>query len=185
MSKKDQSAGRSTEAIGGRNLSPRHARFVAEFLVTYSASEAVRRAGYIGRNADVVGAKTLRLPKVAAAIEEAERHRLRELRVTADRVEAELARIAFFDIRDLVHDDGTLRGLSELDANTAAAISGIEVVTIGNKVVGFGEVRKLKIADKVKALELLDKRLKIFTDGTLAVTSGVTFYLPSNGRQDR
>lgn len=173
---------RSADRLVAPKLSPRHARFVAEFLVTYSASEAARRAGYTGKNIDVTAAKTLRLPQVAAAINEAERHRLSELRVTADRVEAELARIAFFDVRDLVNEDGSLKELTDLDDNTAAAISGIEVVTIGNKVTGVGEVTKLKIADKVKALELLGKRLKIFSDGTLRLEGGVTFYLPENGR---
>jgi len=84
--------------------------------------------------------------------------------VTVERVIAEMARIAFFDIRRLVNADGTPKALHDLDDGTAAAIAGLEVARVGNAVVGEGEVLKFKIADKNSALEKLARHLGMFVD---------------------
>lgn len=80
-----------------RRLTPKMRRFVAEFLVCNNASEAARRAGYSERTAHAIAWRVLAHPTVAAAIAEEEGRRLAELRVTADRLDAELARVGFAD----------------------------------------------------------------------------------------
>lgn len=92
--------------------------------------------------------------------------------VTVERVLKEMARLAFFDIRKLVNSDGTPRALHELDDDTAAAIAGLEVVRVGNAMIGEGEVLKFKIADKNSALEKLAKHLQMFVERTEVTGKG-------------
>lgn len=84
--------------------------------------------------------------------------------VTVERVLREIARLAFFDIRKLVDEEGKPRPLQELDDDTAAAIAGLEVARVGNAEIGIGEVLKFKIADKNSALDKLAKHLQMFTE---------------------
>ena len=85
----------------------------------------------------------------------------------AQRVLLELQKVGFTDVRKLCNDDGSLKKVSELDDTTAAAIGGIEIEESkedkdGNEV--SGRVRKIKMVDKLKGLEMLGKNLKMFTD---------------------
>jgi phage terminase small subunit len=73
----------------------------------------------------------------------------------------EYARIAFADVRNIFGSDGNLKQISELDDDTAAVIQGIDVVSVGNAMVGEGQVLKIKMADKIRALDMLSKHLGI------------------------
>jgi phage terminase small subunit len=84
--------------------------------------------------------------------------------VTVERVVAELARLAFFDVRRLVNTDGAPLPLHDLDEDTARAIAGLDVARVGNSDIGVGEVLKFKLADKGANLERLGKFLKMFTE---------------------
>jgi phage terminase small subunit len=53
--------------------------------------------------------------------------RQQRLDISVDRVLQELARIAFFDPRKLFNHDGSLKDITELDADTAAAIASVEI----------------------------------------------------------
>ncbi|MGV3682670.1 MAG: terminase small subunit [Acidovorax sp.] len=81
--------------------------------------------------------------------------------VTPAMVVRELASIAFFDIRRIFNDDGSLKRVQELDCATAAAIASIEVVEIGPG--GQLELgKKFKSPEKLKALDLLGTHLGMF-----------------------
>ena len=72
----------------------------------------------------------------------------------------ETAKLAFFDIRKIFDKDGKPLDISKLDADTAAALVGLDVQDVADNdgdYVGF--VKKYKMADKLKALELLGKHL--------------------------
>ena len=68
------------------------------------------------------------------------------------RVLREVQRIAFFDPRCLVDDEGRPRPLKDLDDDAAAAIESIEVRETRD-----GTVTRLRPADKLKALSMLAK----------------------------
>ncbi len=80
----------------------------------------------------------------------------------------EIERMAFFDVRRIVGEDGKFLGLQELPDDVAPAIAAFEVdeITIGSgvnkKVVGTR--RKYKLASKLCALELLGKALGYFSE---------------------
>ena len=84
--------------------------------------------------------------------------------VNVERVLQEMARIAFFDARKLFDDSGAPLDISALDDDTAAVVVGCDVVSVGNAEMGVGQIRKIKLADKGKGLEMLARHLAMFKD---------------------
>ena len=78
--------------------------------------------------------------------------------VNRDRVIAELAKIAFLAPRKVLEEDGTLKPLSAIDDDTAAALAGLDVTETKGK----GVTKAIKISDKRGALETLCKILGYF-----------------------
>jgi len=141
-------------------LTPKQKRFVAEYLVDLNATAAAKRAGYSEKTACEQAARLLANVKVQAAVQEAKQARQERTEITQDMVLRETAKLAFFDIRKMFGKDGKPLNISELDADTAAALVGLDVQDVSDNdgdYVGF--VKKYKMADKIKALELLGKHL--------------------------
>ena len=142
-----------------RKLAPMQSVFVQEYLIDLNATQAAIRAGYSAKTAEQQGYQLLQKPSVQAAIAERRKEREQRTAVTADRVLLEAARLALFDPRKLFNDDGSPKGITELDDDTAAAVAGIEVVEqfegSGKDRVFVGYLKKYRIADKNSALEKL------------------------------
>lgn len=89
----------------------------------------------------------------------------KNLNITPERVLQEYARIAFADIRCVFDDNGHLVPIDELDDDTAAAVSSVDVQTIGDaESVMQTATHKVKMYDKLNALNVLAKRLKLYSD---------------------
>lgn len=73
----------------------------------------------------------------------------------------EFAKIAFFDPREVFNEDGTPKNIIDLDEETAACISGVDIQTLG-KDKDFAQVTKVRFNDKMKALDALAKRLGMY-----------------------
>jgi phage terminase small subunit len=138
--------------------------FVKEYLVDLNGTQAAIRAGYSERTATEIAHEYLRKPHIVVAVEEAMNKRAEKTGITAERVLNEIAKMAFLDPRKLFDSDGKPLHITALDDDTAASIAGLDVVTTGSQDAGFGEVMKIKLADKAKNLELLGRHLKLFTD---------------------
>src|SRR5690242_9477216 len=82
-------------------LTPRQQRFVEEYLVDPNGHQAALRAGYAPRGARQTVTHLLKHPEISAAIRRGMDDRAQRMRLDADRVLAELARIAFADIGNL------------------------------------------------------------------------------------
>lgn len=157
-------------------LSPRHRRFVEEYLLDLNASQAAVRAGYKEKSARFTAAELLARPDVQEAISVAQAARSEATGIKAARVLEELARIAFADIRDVVAW-GTVPGANgaeerfvvnfkesqELTADAAAAIASVEH---GSQ--GF----KLRFHNKTRALELIARHLGILDKDTMGKGGG-------------
>lgn len=150
-------------------LSPKQKIFVSEYLVDLNAKQAAIRAGYSEKTAEVQGSRLLGYVKVAAAIREKLEKRASKLEITAERLDQEAARIAFFDIRKLYREDGSLKPVSELDEDTARALSGLDVQVVGSEEKGYSTVLKYKTASKEKGLELLCRRLGLLKENVTQV----------------
>ena len=55
-----------------------------------------------------------------------------KLEISSERVLTELSKLAFFDVRRVFNEDGTLKAISELDSETAASIAGLDRATVQN-----------------------------------------------------
>lgn len=138
--------------------------FVSAYVKSRNATHAAIEAGYnkkwAGTNAD----KLLKNTNIAAAINEQLKAIEARSLITAERVLQEYARLAFFDPRKLFNDDGSPKGIHALDDDTAAAIVGIKVVSVGNAEIGIGKVLEYKIANKNGALDSLARTKGMFND---------------------
>lgn len=145
-------------------LSPRQQKFIAEYLVDLNATQAAIRAGYSAKTASVQAFDLLRKPAIASALESARTQHATNAGLSVERVLQEAMRLAFFDIRKLTDSEGNPIPVHQLDADTAAAIQGLELATERgpDKESGPTIVRKYKIADKNSAIERLFKHLGLF-----------------------
>lgn len=149
-------------------LTAKQRRFVDEYLVDLNATQAAIRAGYSAKRADAIGYENLRKPDIAEAVSTAMKEREKRTQITQDRVLQELARIAFFDIRKLYNEDGSMKAPQELDDDAAAALSGIDVTEEfqgrGEDREHIGFTKKAKVFDKGTALTLAMRHLGMLKD---------------------
>lgn len=146
------------------DLTPRQERFCIEYCRDSNGTQAAIRAGYKEHAADAQASTLLTLPKVRNRLDELYAEVMRSAGIDAGRVIREIARIAFFSLKsaaDWSADHVTLRDSKELSDDDAAAIS--EVSILRTK---YGDTVRIKAHDKPRALELLGKHLKLFTEKT-------------------
>lgn len=139
--------------------------FVREYIVDFNATQAAIRAGYAKKSAATSASRLLRNDKIQAEIAKQVEKRAKRTEITADRVLTELWEMHSFDIREAFNADGTLKPVDQIPDGMAKMISGIEVSEIWE---GFGDAReqvgvikKLKIADRLKAIELVGKHVNV------------------------
>lgn len=141
-------------------LTLKQARFVDEYLIDLNATQAAIRAGYSERTAQQIGAENLSKPVIQAEIQKRRRDRERRTEITQDRVLQELAAIAFARGTDYasVGPGGVvkIKPTEELNDTQKAAVLSIKETQAGIEI---------KLADKVRALELLGKHQGLF-DGS-------------------
>lgn len=142
-------------------MTPKQAAFVQHYLVDKNATQAAIRAGFSAKTASSAGERLLRNVEVCAAIERGMADIAGRLGITAERVLLERSRLAFLDVRKLFRDDGSPIPVNELDADTAAAITGLEVAEIwegsGEDRRFVGYLKKYKLASKDPSLASLEK----------------------------
>lgn len=154
-------------------LTAKQGRFVEEYLIDLNATQAAIRAGYSEKTARSQGQRLLTNVDIEAAISAAQAKRSERTGITQDRVMQELARIGFADIRKAVQwgvspaDDSSENadpnGLNvypvslvpseKVDDDTAAAITEVSLTAQGVKI---------KLADKLGALEKIGRHLGMF-----------------------
>lgn len=127
-----------------------------------NATEAAKAVGYKAKTAGMQGYRLTLDPEIAAAI--AARREALQTRagLTTERIIDELRRLALSDIRAYYNADGSLKPVHELGDDAAAALSSVEVDEIGTDGVVIGQTKKLKIWDKLGAIEKAMKHLGMF-----------------------
>ncbi len=140
-------------------MTKKQKRFIEEYLIDLNATQAAIRAGYSPDTAKSIGSENLTKPDIKAQIARAMAERSRRTGVNADRVVMELAKIAFVNANDVIDTETATLRPDALPEDTAA-IQSVKVKTFGED----GLEREIKMADKLKALELLGKHLGMFRD---------------------
>jgi phage terminase small subunit len=144
-----------------RKLTDKQKKFVEEYLIDLNATQSAIRAGYSPKTANEQGARLLANVSIQEAISKAMAERSRRTGINQDRIVQELARIAFVKITDVVDSDG------EINANASdddlACIESYKVED-SDSVNGSSSKREVKLASKIKALELLGKHVGMWND---------------------
>jgi phage terminase small subunit len=151
---------------------PRHELFAQELAKGKTAREAYILAGYVG-----LGnlSRLKNHPVIAARVEELLAQGARRTEVTAARTIAELGRIAFADIRGLVNKDGSLKPVNLWPDDLARAVAVLDTDELfdgrGRRRRRIGVARKVKLANKLRALEMLGRNFGLFKDKVEVRTS--------------
>lgn len=155
--------------MSATKLTKRQQFFVDEYLIDLNGTRAYMAAYPNLKSKDVAGvnaSKLLRTAKIDAAIQAAMQARAERTQISADRVLEEYAKIAFLDVRDMYHPDGRLKEIYEMDEKVSACIAGMDVLSRdGEK----ETTKKIKIADKLKALQDIGRHIGLFEKDKLKI----------------
>lgn len=151
-------------------LTAKQQAFVAQYLVDKNATAAAVRAGYSEKTAAKIASNLMKKPAVRAAVDSAVAKQLERVEVSADEILAGLKRVAFFDIAEAYEETGKgdergenrMRSVRDMPRDVRDALAGIDVHYDGKDEPGY--VVKLKVDGRLKALELLGKYRKLFTE---------------------
>ena len=90
-------------------LTPKQARFVAEYLKDLNATQAAVRTGYSVKSAPSQASRLLTNAKVARAVAEGKAKQLESADISATRILEEMKRIALIDTRTFFDADGNVK----------------------------------------------------------------------------
>jgi len=159
---------------GNRQLTRKQRRFVAELLADpgRNAVQAAIRAGYSENTAYTSSSEILAYPHVKAAVEEEDKKIFRRLEITHDKVLQEVATIAFSNMGDYLTDKGD--GKFEIDLNKISVQQASVIQDYSVDEVGTTRRVRIRLADKLSALGLLGKHLKLFVDNATELKPQLT-----------
>ena len=159
------------------SITPKQEKFAQEVASGKSQADAYRAAFDCAKSKPETiikrASELMTSGEVSGRVKELQGRSASRAELTAERVLREVSRLAFFDIRKIFNEDGTLKKVFELDDDTAAGIAGIEAIDIG----GEGQLmisKKFKVADKNAALEKLCKHLGLYAPQKVEHSGGVT-----------
>lgn len=159
-----------------KKTSFRQETFAREWVIDQNGTRSAIAAGYSESTAHVQACNLLKNSKVQRIIQQLQAKRASKLQVTAEKIDEEVARLAFSNMGDYVSIDenGKPQGISleNITRDQWAAVQEIREDTAGGS--GDGERKlivrtTLKLSDKTKNLELLCRRLGLLQD-KMAIT---------------
>jgi phage terminase small subunit len=163
------------------NVNLRREKFLAKYLETGNATLAAREAGYSAKCAHAQGCRLLKDADVQAAVS-----RARE-RFNADRVLAELARVALCDPGTAFRKDGTLLPIGEMPEDVRRVVSGCDVAAVyggrGKKRTVHVTTSKVRFWNKVETLALLMRHLGLLKENPPATSVVVEIYKNGPGQE--
>ena len=151
-------------------LSPKEQLFVqfyhAEGETFKNATKSAIAAGFKAKSAASAGSRLLRKDKVRTAVDAYAAKICNSLEISAKRVLAEIAKLAFANPQDYYNSNGSPKEIHELTRDQAAALN-----TIKTNMTDECAVLEIKLHDKGQNLERLGRHLKLFTDKVEVTTS--------------
>ncbi|NWJ26002.1 terminase small subunit [Rhizobium sp. RM] len=148
------------------SLTPKQARFVDEYLLDLNATQAAIRAGYRKHAAGRMGSHLLRDPLIAAEIETAKKERAARTQIDADWVLKRIGEELSADMADLYDDHGDLLPIEDWPLIwRQGLVSGVDILALyegeGDDRRLVGQVKKLKLVDRTRRLELVGKHIRV------------------------
>jgi phage terminase small subunit len=147
-------------------LTAKQQRFVQEFLIDLNATQAAIRAGYSKGTADKQGPRLLSNPGVKAAIDAAKLARSDRTEIDSDWMLQRLVAEVEADLADLYTDGGDLKPIEAWPPIwRQGLVAGVEVEALfegsGEDRVQVGMVKKIKLSDRLRRLELIGKHVRV------------------------
>lgn len=140
-------------------MTDKQERFCEEYMIDLNATQAAIRAGYSPKTAQEQSARLLSNVMVQNRIAQLQAEQSRRTGVSADRVVRELAKVAFVNAADLI-DSKTASLKTDASRDDLAAVQSVKVKMFGED----GLEQEVKLADKLRALDLLGKHLGMYKD---------------------
>lgn len=155
--------------IASSELTENEQRFGDEYLIDFNGTKAAIRAGYSKKTAASQASRLLRKVKIQKYLSDKKEKISAKLDISQERTMQEIGRIAFSSLKCLFDENGDLKQIKDLTDDEAAILSSVEIEELfagglGGLKVSIGKTKKLKLWDKVKALEMLAKHYKLYTD---------------------
>jgi len=159
-------AGRTDPATG---LQDQQRRFADEYLIDFNGTAAYQRAGYraTGAAASAAAARLLSNPKVQGYLTSRKAELLAAQQVNQEAVLGRLAFMALGDIRTLFDSNGNLKPMSELTAEEASMLQGVEIFEEwegrGEDRRAIGLTKKVKFVSRLNAVKTLGQHFGMFS----------------------
>jgi len=151
-----------------KGLTAKARLFAAEYLKDKNQTQAAIRAGYREKHADRIASRLMKNPRIAALVGAKVEAQIKRVENDADDIIRELKRLGYSDIRGIYKDDGTIHHPKDWPLELAHAVASFEVEELfeghGAHRTGIGDKKKVKFWPKDRALELLGKNKKLYTD---------------------
>jgi phage terminase small subunit len=131
--------------------------FIDEYLKSWNATEAAKKAGYSEKTAYSSGQRLLKNVEVQQAIQD----RLSASAMSADEVIQAIGDIGRADISDFIEIDGATGRLKNIDFAKAKRTGKLNLIKC---ITPTANGLKIELHDRMRALELMGKHHKLFTE---------------------
>lgn len=148
------------------NLTPKQEQFCLEYLVDLNATQAAIRAGYSEDSARNIASENMAKPDIQARIAQLQAERIEKTKIDAAWVLTRLADEATADIADLYDENGNLLPIRDWPLIwRQGLVQGIDVEELfegrGQDRERIGTIRKIKLDNRVKRIELIGKHIGV------------------------
>lgn len=86
----------------------------------------------------------------------------KEAKITHNMLREELAKMAFFDIGEILNEDGTLKQITEMSETARKVISSVKIRQEKIEGNAIAEVTEVKLNDKLQSIEKLAKHIGFY-----------------------
>lgn len=137
-------------------MTPRQARFVAEYIKDMNATQAAIRAGYSPKTAQEQGSRLLSKVMVRSATEEGLETVEAQSRLSASLVRETILKMITFDAREAFHPNGKIKTWAEMPDSVRIGVARLKQPRRGGPPTG------IIFIDRLRMIELAAKLLGLF-----------------------
>lgn len=150
--------------MNSKKLSIQQERFCKEYLIDLNGTQAAIRAGYSKKAASAQASHLLSSDKVQNFLSELRKKIEGRIEITIDKVMQELAKIGFANHEEFLDTEKENINLKDVPRDKMAAVSSITVESVTTRGGDTYTTKKIKLWDKVAALEKLGRHLGGFKE---------------------
>lgn len=142
-------------------LTAKQEAFCREYIIDLNGTQAAIRAGYSEKTAQQQAARLLLNVLVQKRISELKDKRNERTEINSDYVLKRLVEIDQLDILDIVDENGDLLPIKEWPKAWRVSVNGIDVIQMKSTEEIISYLKKIKMPDKIRNLELLGKHVNV------------------------